>query len=139
MWKKTHSVVTKNVTKEQMWKLFSDVNNWHLWDDGIEYAKMEGKFEKGNQFTLRPKGGPNVKVKLIETVENKKYVDVTNFPLAKMVDEHLLEETNKGLEFTNSISVTGLLSFLWIKLVAQKIANDMPLDMQKQVDAAGKL
>ncbi len=139
MWKKTHSVVAKNVTKEQMWKLFSDVNNWHLWDDGIEYAKMEGKFEEGNQFTLRPKGGPNAKIKLIETIENKKYVDVTKFPLASMVDEHILEETNEGLKFTNTISVTGILSLLWIKLVAQKIANDMPRDMQKQVQAAGKL
>ena len=52
MWTKSHSVVTKEVTKEQMWKLFSDVNNWHTWDKGCEFAKMAGKFEKGNHFTL---------------------------------------------------------------------------------------
>lgn len=56
MWTKSHSIVTKEVTKEQMWKLFADVNNWHTWDEGIEFAKMEGEFEKGNFFTLRPKG-----------------------------------------------------------------------------------
>jgi hypothetical protein len=31
MWIRTHSTVSKEVTKEQMWKLFSDVNNWHKW------------------------------------------------------------------------------------------------------------
>lgn len=139
MWTKTYSFVTKEATPEQMWKLFSNVNNWHTWDTGIEYAKMEGKFEQGNHFILRPKGGPNVKIVLTEVVENRKYVDVTSFPLAKMYDEHLFEATPEGLKITNTIWVKGLLSFLWIKLVAQKIVDSTPSDVQNQIKAASKL
>ena len=139
MWTKSHSIVTKEVTKEQMWKLFADVNNWHTWDEGIEFAKLEGKFEKGNFFTLRPKGGPNVKVELLETVENKSFLDVTKFPLAKMFDNHTFEETPQGLKITNTISVTGVLGFLWRKIVAQKIVDSLPNDMQTQIKAASKL
>ena len=139
MWTKSHSVVTKDVTKEQMWRLFANVNEWHTWDEGIEYAKMEGKFERGNHFTLRPKGGPNVKVELLETVENKMFLDVTKFPLAKMYDEHLFEETPQGLKITNTITVKGILSFLWVKIVAQKIADALPSDMQQQIKSASKL
>ncbi|MBK9936342.1 MAG: SRPBCC family protein [Cytophagaceae bacterium] len=139
MWTKSHSIVTEEVTKEQMWKLFADVNNWHTWDEGIEFAKMEGKFEKGNFFTLRPKGGPNVKVKLLETVENKSFLDVTKFPLAKMFDNHTFEETPQGLKITNTISVTGVLGFLWRKIVAQKIVDSLPNDMQTQIKSASKL
>ena len=139
MWTKSHSIVTKEVTKEQMWKLFADVNNWHTWDEGIEFAKMEGEFEKGNFFTLRPKGGPNVKVELLETVENKSFLDVTKFPLAKMFDNHTFEETPEGLKITNTISVTGVLGFLWRKIVAQKIVDSLPNDMQTQIKAASKL
>ena len=139
MWTKSHSIVTKEVTKEQMWKLFADVNNWHTWDEGIEFAKMEGKFEKGNFFTLRPKGGPNVKVELLETVENKSFLDVTKFPLAKMFDNHTFEETPQGLKITNTISVTGVLGFLWRKIVAQKIVDSLPNDMQTQIKSASKL
>jgi hypothetical protein len=139
MWTKSHSIVTKEVTKEQMWKLFADVNNWHTWDEGIEFAKMEGEFEKGNFFTLRPKGGPNVKVELLETVENKSFLDVTKFPLAKMFDNHTFEETPQGLKITNTISVTGVLGFLWRKIVAQKIVDSLPNDMQTQIKAASKL
>ena len=139
MWTKSHSIVTEEVTKEQMWKLFADVNNWHIWDEGIEFAKMEGEFEKGNFFTLRPKGGPNVKVELLETVENKSFLDVTKFPLAKMFDNHTFEETPQGLKITNTISVTGVLGFLWRKIVAQKIVDSLPNDMQTQIKAASKL
>jgi hypothetical protein len=139
MWSKTHSVITTTVTKEQMWKLFSDVNNWHTWDSGIEYAKLVGNFEKGNHFLLRPKGGPNVKVELLEVVENKRFLDVTSFPLAKMYDEHLFEETENGLKITNIITVKGILSFLWVKLVAKKIVDALPVDVQEQIKAASKL
>lgn len=139
MWTKSHSIVTKEVTKEQMWKLFADVNNWHTWDNGIEFAKMEGKFEKGNHFILRPKGGPSVKVKLLETIENQHFIDVTHFPLAKMFDDHLFEETTDGLRITNTITVKGFLGFLWIKIVAQKIVDGLPNDMQDQIKAASKL
>jgi hypothetical protein len=138
MWTKSHSIVTKEVTKEQMWKLFADVNNWHTWDEGIEFAKLEGEFIKGNFFTLRPKGGPNVKVELLETVPNKMFLDVTKFPLAKMYDEHTFEETPQGLKITNTITVTGFLGFLWRKIVAQKIVDNLPADMQQQIKSAQK-
>jgi hypothetical protein len=139
MWTKSHSIVTNKVTKEQMWKLFADVNNWHTWDEGIEFAKMEGKFEKGNHFLLRPKGGPNVKVELLETLPNQRFLDVTKFPLAKMYDNHIFEETTSGLKITNTITVKGILGFLWVKLVAKKIAEALPEDMATQINAAGKL
>ena len=139
MWTRSYSIVTKEVTKEQMWKLFANVNNWHTWDNGIEFAKIEGKFEKGNHFMLRPKGGPNVKVELLETIENKNFLDVTKFPLAKMYDNHSFEETKDGLKITNTISVKGLLSFLWVKIVAKNIADALPTDMQEQIKVASKL
>jgi hypothetical protein len=139
MWTKTHSITTTEATKEQMWKLFADVNNWHTWDSGIEFATMEGKFEKGNHFILKPKGGPKVKIALVETIENKKFVDCTSFPLAKMYGEHTFEETKEGLKITTTMKVEGALGFLWRKLVAQGIVDGLPKEMPEQVKAASKL
>lgn len=139
MWTRSHSIVTREVTKEQLWKLFADVNSWQSWDQGIEFARLEGKFEKGNFFMLRPKGGPNVKVELLETKENKMFLDVTKFPLAKMYDEHRFEDTSEGLKVTNTITVKGPLGFFWRKVVAQKIVDALPDDMQAQIKAASRL
>ena len=136
MWIKSYSVVTNEVTAEQMWKLFSDVNNWHTWDKEIEWAKMEGEFSKGNHFMMRPKGGPNVKIKLVETTPNKSFTDFTKFPLAKMYGTHTFENTSEGLKITTTMKVQGILDFLWIKLVAQKIVDGLPIEMQVQIQTA---
>ncbi|MEP6646052.1 MAG: SRPBCC family protein [Saprospiraceae bacterium] len=139
MWTKTYSIETNEVTKEQMWKLFSEVNQWHLWDKGIEYAKIEGKFEKGNTFLLKPKGGPKVKIELVEALENRRFTDYTKFPLAEMYGEHTFEETSKGLKITTTMKVKGLLGFLWVKLVAKGIADGLPVEMKEQLAYASKL
>ena len=139
MWSKSYSVVTNKVTQSQMWKLFSDVNNWHHWDEGIEYAKLSGEFEMGNVIALKPKGAPEVKVELLEVIPFKSFLDVTQFPLAKMYDSHSFEETPEGLRITDTITVKGLLSFLWVKLVASKIVAGLPVEMKKQIEWAKNL
>ena len=139
MWTKSYSITTKDVTKEQMWKLFADVNNWPSWDEGIELTELKGKFEKGNFFILKPKGGPKLKVELLETTINKSFLDVTTFPLAKMYDNHTFEETPEGLKITNTISVKGILAFVWVKLVASDIVKALPGDVKRQIEAASKL
>ena len=105
MWSKSHSIVTKAVTAEQMWKLLADVNNWTSWDQSIEYAQLEGKFEKGNFFMFQPKGGPKMKIAIVEAVENQRFMDLTNFPLAKMYGDHAFEATPEGLKITTKFKV----------------------------------
>jgi hypothetical protein len=100
---------------------------------------MEGEFVKGNSFILKPKGGPKVKIRLVETIENKLFIDLTNFPLAKMYGEHSLEETKEGLKITTTMTVSGLLKGLWIKLVAQNIVDGLPEETQHQINIAKAL
>jgi hypothetical protein len=139
MWSKSYSTITNEINKEQLWQLFADVNNWHTWDEGIEYATMEGPFEQGTIFYLKPKGGPKVKIQLTEVIKPTAFTDVTFFPLAKMYDAHLFEDTPQGLKITNTITVTGLLGFLFVKLVAKDIIARMPVDVQRQIASAKKL
>ena len=139
MWTKSHSVVSKTTSKEQIWKLFSNVNNWASWDQGIEYARLEGPFQTGSFFTLKPKGGPKVKIELIEATPNKSFTDLTRFPLAKMYGSHTFEETAEGLKMTTTMTVTGPLGFLWRKIVAQNIVDGLPQEMIHQAQTASTL
>lgn len=139
MWKKSYSIVTNDVTKEQMWKLFSDVNNWNMWDKNIEYAKMNGNFEKGQSHTLKPKGWPELKIEILEAIENQLFIDLTRFPLAKMYFSHMFEDTKDGLKITYEIKVTWIFSFIWRKIVAENIFNNLPLEINEQIKYASKL
>ena len=139
MWSKTHSIVTKEATREQLWKLYSDIHNWHTWDSGVESAKLEGKFEVGSYFLLKPKGGPKVRIQLVEIISNRKFVDMTRFPLAKMYGEHTFEDTSEGVRMTITMKVEGILAGLWRRIVAQDIVNKLPGEMAHQVKTASAL
>lgn len=136
MWEKTYSATTKAVSAAQIWRLFADVNNWHQWDTQIEYAKMSGEFERGNHFFIKVKKGPKVKIELIETEKNSKFVDLTKFPGARMTGEHRFEQNKEGLTITTTMRVSGPLGFLWRKLVAQEIVDTLPEETTRQIEAA---
>ena len=139
MWTRSYSIVTKQATKEQLWKLFSDVNNWYKWDKGIEYARLEGAFEQGSTFELKPKGGPKVKIELVEAIKNSRFTDLTKFPLARMYGQHVFEDTAEGIRITTTMKVQGPLGFFWRKIVAQGIVDALPLEMEEQVKYAATL
>jgi hypothetical protein len=53
-----------------------------------------------------------------------------------MYDTHAMEETEEGLKLTNMLVVTGPLKWLWIKLVAQNVADTVPEEMENLVKLA---
>ncbi len=136
MWIRTHSKIYPSVQKEEIWQLWTDVNHWTDWHDDLDYCKMDGAFAVGNHFMLKPKKAPAVKIKLVEIEEGLKFTDCTTFWGAKMYDTHTLEETKEGLRLTNTLVVTGFLKFLWIKLVAQHVADTVPDEMDALVNLA---
>ena len=61
MWIKSYSKTVEGLSANQVWKVWADVNQWHTWQNDIEYAKLDGEFRKGNIFRFKQKGGPNMK------------------------------------------------------------------------------
>ncbi|VVC77210.1 hypothetical protein AQUSIP_25370 [Aquicella siphonis] len=135
MWTQSCSKIYPGVTKEAVWKLWTDVNNWPRWDTELEYCQMQGAFAKDSQFILKPVGGPKVKIILSEVVPYETFTDYCTFFGATMHDYHHLEETPDGLRITNTITVTGPLGLLWTHLVAKNVAKAVP----RQMDALAEL
>lgn len=136
MWVKSYNKTYQGVTKEDVWRIWSDVNNWPRWDKELEYCKMDSLFIEGSQFILKPKAGPKVKIIISEVIPNEKFTDYCKFLGATMYDAHELTETSDGLRITNTITVTGPLSFIWVKLVAKNVAHSIPKHMDTLVDMA---
>lgn len=138
MWVRKYTQVYADVTKEEVWQLWADINNWHLWHDDLDYCKLDDDFVVGNHFILKPKGGPKVKIDIVEIEKERKFVDCTRFPGAKMYDSHEVEETPEGLCIINTLTVTGPLKFLWIFLVAKNVAASVPKETAALVALARK-
>ena len=133
MWKRTTSKVYQDVKKEAVWSILTDVNKWATWHGDLDSCTMEGPFKAGNHFMLKPKGMSAVKIVLTDVQPDAQFTDCTTFFGAKMPHTFLLEETSEGLRITSTLVVTGWLSWLWIKLVAQHVADSVKEEMDAAV------
>ena len=126
MWTRSYSTIVRNTSLEALWAVWSDVNQWHTWKDNIEFAKIEGAFETGNSFVFKPKGGPRLVLGLPEVNPNKNFIMVTSFFGATMRDNHELIAHADGIEVKTTITMDGILSWVWRKMVAEGVVAGLP-------------
>lgn len=138
MWSKHFSKTYQNVSSRAVWQIWQDINNYAQWHDDLDYCRLEGEFKVGNFFRLKPKGAPEVKVHLLSIKPGESFTDCTHFFGAKMYDIHEMKQTAEGLQISNTIKVTGLLGFLWVKLVAKNVAATAPKEADAVVALARK-
>ena len=136
MWTSSYSKTIRGLTAQQVWDVWTDVNQWHTWQDDIDYARLEGEFKSGNSIKFRPRGGPDINIELSRVEPASVFVDVTRFLLAKMVDSHELIEHGDALEIRTTLTLQGPLSFLWRKLVVENIARDLPAQTDRLIAKA---
>lgn len=136
MWQRTYSKLYKDVDKHTLWQLWTDIDHWPEWHSDLEYCKLIGGFQEGSYFMLKPKNQRAVKIILTEINEGVSFTDCTKFPGTKMYDTHKMEVTKEGLLLTNICWVTGPLSWLWVKLVANNVANTIADEMEAVVQLA---
>jgi hypothetical protein len=136
MWIRSHSKTYPGLKREDIWRLWVDVNTWDRWDPDIEYGKITEPFAVGSHFIFKPKGMGEVKLTLVEVEPLQKYTDHFRFWGASLFGTHEMEETAEGLKLTTTVKVTGPLTFLWVKLVAQNIADTLPEQMEGLVKCA---
>jgi uncharacterized protein YndB with AHSA1/START domain len=136
MWSRTYSKKVQGLKAEQVWKVWTDLNQWHTWQSDIEYAKLEGEFKVGNTFLLKPKGGPKVNIEIIKVEPNRQFTDLTRFPGAKMYGSHEFVIHGDELEIKTTMSIEGPLSFVWRKIVAEDVANGMMEQTENLIEKA---
>jgi hypothetical protein len=139
MWTRTYSKTFQGVKREDIWRIWTDINNWPTWHGDLDYCKLEGNFEVGNHFFLKPKGIKPVKIMLTEINEGYSFTDCTVFFGAKMYDTHAMIDTAEGLKLTNTLVVRGPLKWLWIKLVAGNVVGSIPEETEALVKLARSL
>jgi|SRR5581483_4578307 len=91
-----------------IWALFRDVPGWKSWNAGIEAIEMEGPFQAGTWFKMKPPGQDIVRSKLIDVRENECFVDETRVGDLCVRVEHRIEPL--GLRRTRviySLHATG--------------------------------
>jgi hypothetical protein len=139
MWIKTHSTIAQGIKPDQIWKIWSDINNRPQWDLDTEWAELNGPFVKGAVFHFKPKGGPRLSMQITECTPNQSFTDCFKIPFARMYGIHSMESTDEGLRITTSIKVEGLLGWILRKVVAEKVAAEVPEQTSQLIRLAAQV
>lgn len=137
MWT-TETTQKSKATKENVWKLYSDVNNWNIWDNEVENSELFGEFKKGTKGILKPVGGPKTKFEMTECEINKSFTNRSSLPLCKMDFIHNIKETENGIEITHKVIITGFLTFLFSRVIGKKNEIGLPEAVKKLIELAEK-
>jgi hypothetical protein len=137
MWT-TEVTLKTTASKEQIWKLWADVNNWNVWDAEVENSELLGPFQTGTKGFLKPVGGPKTKFEMTECTNLKSFTDRSYLPLCKMDFIHTMSETIDGLEIKHKIVMTGLTTFFFSKVIGSKIKVGLPIAVEKLIELAEK-
>jgi hypothetical protein len=137
MWTIEVSRKTK-AKKERIWKIWSDVPNWYIWDSEVETSELFGQFQKGTKGILKPKVGPKAKFRIIELTKHKSFTNRSFLPFCKIEFIHLITESKEGLEITHKVEMTGFMTFLFSKVIGNKIKVGLPIAVKKLIELAEK-
>ena len=113
-------------TSATVYELYSAVSSWPAWDPEVERANIEGPFAVGTIGVLKPKGGPESKIELIEVTPGQSFTVRCKLPLCEMTFSHHLAETASFTTATHSVSFTGPLSPLFGFLIGRGIRTTLP-------------
>lgn len=122
--------------KEQIWKLWTDVRNWNMWDDSVEFSELFGEFKAGSKGILKSKGGPKTKFTITECSKFKSFTNTSVLPFCKMDFVHTITETKDGIEIIHKVVMTGFMTFLFSKIIGGKLKSGLPGVVKKLVKTA---
>ena len=125
-------------SEAKIWQIFTDVENWKEWIDGIEYSTIDGNFEDGALVTIKNINKPESSSPLKDVVVNKSFILQVKMPLSKIDFIHEIIQEGGVLQVRFAVEVFGAGAFL-IKVIFKKsVAKSLPKVAKKVVELAEK-
>ena len=80
---------------------------------------------------MQPKNAPKSKVVITNVQPNKSFSTEGSIPFGKLIIDHKVSANGGKTEFTHTVTVTGPMQALFVRLVVKKLANDLPDKMKR--------
>lgn len=107
MWTYEHSVES-DATREAIWDLWADVENWGAWNADIASTRISGPFEPGAEIVMTPAADDPVHLLVAETTVNELFVDEARFDGLHLRTMHRLSQGEElRTRVTYRMEITG--------------------------------
>lgn len=110
-------------------EIWSEVDNWHLWDPDTKQARLDGPFAVGTKGRIVPAKGMGVAMVVTERTPGRSFTVDGYIPLFRMHFEHTVVPVDGGSEVVHRVWFTGVLAFLFGPGVAKQLRTGLPRTM----------
>ncbi len=133
MWTKTVKKEYQNITQEDIWNTWKDVENRPRWSSDMESCTLQGGFKDGSVYHMKLKGMPAVNLKLSDVVKGCSYTETMQLPGAKIECKHEVRQVEGGIELVDTLSIKGISAQVWTKTIGEKLHARIPKSMDSLV------
>jgi Polyketide cyclase / dehydrase and lipid transport len=111
---------------EQIWAIWTDVENWSDWDTELVDSRLESSFALGAIGQLTPKKGQVSTFKISQLNPGESYTFTVGLPLCRLNVHRYLQLQPDGTYFTHEVSFRGLLGWLFGRLLGRQFKAVLP-------------
>ena len=121
--------LTANASKEVIWQLWEDVENWKTYDTVIQYSYLENEaeFAVGATGYVKTKGAPRTKFELTEVDTGNSFVEKLKLPFWSSLDlkRRVVIVDSNTVAFTHEVEFKGQFKGLMYSLLAKRFKKDL--------------
>lgn len=127
--------IETTASPDEIWSVWTNVNQWKDWDTGLKNASINGEFKLDAKGTIISLEGRKSKFKVVEYEEGKTYTYKTKLPLGSLYVKRYLKTENDTTTFTHEVWFKGLTAGIFAKAFGEKFRKMLPnvLENIKQI------
>jgi len=139
MWEYEYAVES-DASAEALWRCWSDVAGWPVWNAGIESISIDGPFAVGASFTMTPPGDEPITMRITEVSSGELFTDEADLGDVVVRTVHRLEAVGEGrTRVVYRTEITGPAAAELGPQIGPAITADFPEVMAALVVAAGRV
>lgn len=123
--------VKTSASPQNVWRVWTHVEQWKDWDSGLKDAFMSEPFGLHARGTLISLEGRKSKFKVVQYVEGESYTFKTSLPLGGLYVKRFWTEEEGQLVFTHEVWFRGLTGGLFAKAFGPKFRDMLPEVMEE--------
>ena len=137
MWHAQHTLET-TTPPESIWRCWTDVPGWPDWDDGLEWATLQGPLAVGASGVLKCRGGERVSFRVTEFIEGRSFTCLGRQLGADVTFVHRLEPSSLGTRLTHRVEARGPLAWFLRLTLGRRLRESLPRAARKLAHLAEK-
>jgi hypothetical protein len=137
MWHAQHTLET-TTTPESIWRCWTNVPGWPDWDEGLEWATLQGPMAVGTAGVIKCRSGERLAFRVIEFIEGRSFTCLGRKLGTDLRFVHRLEPSSLGTKLTHRVEAQGPLAWLLGLTLGRRIQKSLPIAARKLAHLAEK-